>query len=417
MVPRRVPADEQQWIAYKRPRWKSLLAQLILLRGATQLLTLRGPRAVRRGAAVHDLGIIEDGSVLIRDGIIAAVGSTRRIENLKEARAALEIPVNGKVVMPGFIDPSVNLSLNQGSGCARQSNKRHRLTEFYDQSLGLMRSCLQHGTLTAGVKAIADAGDFRSGIAVLRQLAKIGSNPVDMVRTWRIDSAPSPESFSLSDFREALAALAKRKLAHSVEVGIGFEPEASEPLLAAAKEAHLEIGLLWREGSPEVLASLLSRFKPRTVCCPARLTAAECLALANSPSIAVFAPAREVFDEPGASCARQLGDSGGAIAISTEYDARYAASSSMQMVLSLAVMRLGLTPEEAITAATINAAYAAGCGDVTGSLESEKRADVLVLNAPDYREVSRRFGINHVDVAIRGGSVVFNRTRWKASAP
>ncbi len=88
----------------------------------------------------------------------------------------------------------------------------------------------------------------------------------------------------------------------------------------------------------------------------------------------------------------------------------------MQMVLSLAVLRLHMTPEEAISAATINAAHAAGCGEITGSLEVGKQADLLILNLSDYRELHRQFGINHVDMAIRGGAVAFNRTRWKVTA-
>jgi imidazolonepropionase len=79
------------------------------------------------------------------------------------------------------------------------------------------------------------------------------------------------------------------------------------------------------------------------------------------------------------------------------------------------VVRLGLTAEEAFIAATINAAHAAGCAHLTGSLEYGKQADILILNVGDYREVPRQFGINHVDMAIRQGSIVLNRTRWKTS--
>jgi imidazolonepropionase len=86
------------------------------------------------------------------------------------------------------------------------------------------------------------------------------------------------------------------------------------------------------------------------------------------------------------------------------------------MSVALAVARLGLTTEEAFTAATINAAHAAGCARVTGSLEFGKQADVLILNVSDYREVPRQFGINHVEMAIRQGSIVLNRSRWKAAA-
>jgi imidazolonepropionase len=73
-----------------------------------------------------------------------------------------------------------------------------------------------------------------------------------------------------------------------------------------------------------------------------------------------------------------------------------------------------LTPEEAWGAATINAAYAVGCGDITGSLEIGKQADLLILNVTDYREIPRQFGINHVAMVFRDGAIVLNRTRWRA---
>ena len=87
----------------------------------------------------------------------------------------------------------------------------------------------------------------------------------------------------------------------------------------------------------------------------------------------------------------------------------------MQMALALAVFRFGLSPEEAICAATINAAHALGCAHLTGSIEYGKQADILVMNASDYRELPRQYGINHVEMAIRQGTVVINRTRWKGA--
>src|SRR3981081_215947 len=85
------------------------MKQNILVTGARQLLTLHGPSGPRRGAALNNLGLIEDGAVLVVDGIISNAGPSRRIENLAEARNALEINANGRVVMPGFIDCHTHL--------------------------------------------------------------------------------------------------------------------------------------------------------------------------------------------------------------------------------------------------------------------------------------------------------------------
>lgn len=388
------------------------MAQLILLRGAKQLLTLRGPSGVRRGAALQDLAIIEDGSVLIRDGIIAAVGSTRRLENLKEARTALEIPVNGRVVMPGFVDASLGLSLDH----ARHAQKRKKTGEFYEESLALLRSCLQHGTLAADIKATAGDERFHADVSMLRKLGAIGSNPVRMVRTWRINRAPTVPPDQPDDFEKTFETLMRRKLIHFIELTRESDAALKAATLAAAREAKIGVKLLWRGGAPEVLADLLNRLHPRSVSCVSPLNPIEFAILLKTPTIAVFATGKEVFEGPAILSARQILDAGGAVALSSGYGYASSASFSMQMSLALAVARLGLTPEEAFTAATINAAYAAGCGQVSGSLECGKQADILILNVSDYREIPRQFGINHVDMALRQGNIVLNRTRWKAAA-
>jgi len=73
------------------------------------LLTLRGPSGPRRGWALRDLGMIQDGALLIRDGVVVSVGPSRRVENLSEARSAREIDASGRVVMPGFVDSHTHL--------------------------------------------------------------------------------------------------------------------------------------------------------------------------------------------------------------------------------------------------------------------------------------------------------------------
>jgi imidazolonepropionase len=375
---------------------------------------MRGPSGVRCGAAFCDLGIIEDGSVLIRDGAIAAVGTTRRMENLKDTKGAIAIPVGNAVIAPGFVDPSIHLSLVDDG--PNHLGRRKKLSDFYTESLVLMRSCLQHGTLTAGVKANAGNSDLHADLSVLRRLASIGNNPVEMVRSWEISALPGGESDTFNPFRNTLNALLDRNFARFIDL----TPETCESLgreLALAIESGVVgINLRWDGGSPIQLANLVSRYAPRTVHCRSDVSPEEATVLSDASSIIVFSPTHEFLERRGGSGVRKLADAGAAIALSTGYHARHAPSFNMQAALSLAVLHLGLSPEEALMAATVNAAYAVGLGSTIGSLEVGKRADLLILNVPDYREIPRRFGINHVGMAIRDGNVVFNRTRWKVSA-
>jgi imidazolonepropionase len=366
---------------------------------------------VRRGTALHNLGIIEDGSVLIQDGIIAGIGSTRRLENLKEARTAIEIPVNGSIVMPALVDPSLHLSLEATGGVSRHPHKRKKLADFYNEALTLMRGCLQHGTLTVEVKANGEGADLRADISALRQLSRVGNQPIAMFRTWRVSGELVSDSSSAA-FKQTLNALSSRQLVDFVELIAEGDQSREDLLLAALQDARVPVKLYWPGGSPSVLSELLARSNPFSISCPSNLTSAECLVLSRFPSIVVLAANREIVEERS-NCARELIESGAAIALASGYHAIHAPSFSMQMAIALATLRLGLAPEAAISAATINAAYAVGCGDTTGSLEYGKRADMLVLSVPDYREIPRRFGINHVGIAIRDGNIVLNRTRWR----
>ena len=387
------------------------MPQFILLRGAKQLLTLHGPPGERRGAALHELGIIEDGSVLIQDGVIAAVGTTRRLENLKEARNALEIPVDGRLVMPGLVDPGLGLSLDRPG----EQHRRKRMTEFHDDSLSLLRSCLQHGTLASELKVTAHSTDLGTDVSLLRKLAKIGSNPVRTIRTWRVNALPPPLELDGNGIANTFALLARRGLLHSLEITPESEGAVADTVLAEARLAGIRCKLIWKAGSPERLSQLIDRLQPSAVYSSSGISEGDVSILSQSSAVAVFAADRKVFEGGGDRSVRQVADAGGAIALSSGYESSSIGNYSMQMVIALAVARLELTPEEAISAATINAAHAVGCGDITGSLEYGKDADILVMNVPDYRELPPQFGMNHVEMAIRQGTVVLNRTRRKAT--
>jgi imidazolonepropionase len=380
------------------------------------VLTLRGPVGARRGAALNDLGIIKDGSVLIRDGKIVSVGSTRRIENLKEARDAIEISAEGAIVLPGFVDPGLQLNLHCMKDASTHPAKRRRMADFSDDSLNLMRACLQHGTLNVQIKASAGTGDSRSDLAVLKQLAEIGNNPVGMVRTWRIAQSLISEPARAAELQDLLSVLVSRKLIQSLEIAPECKEAVCAPIWNAAAQLRIGVNLLGTAGPLVSLERLLTRANPQAVWCPCALTGHECEILSASRCIAVFSPGGELLNGSGGDSVRKLADSGAALALSSGYHACESPSFNMQMVIALAVFGLRLTIEQAITGATINAACAIRRGDVIGSIECGKCADLLVLSIPDYREIPRRFGINHVAMAMRDGNIVFNRLRSKASA-
>ena len=142
----------------------------LLIRSARQLITLRGPGGPRRGTALNQLGIIEDGSLLIVDGAIREVGPTRRIENLAAARNAQEIVAAGRVVMPAFVDSHTHLisgppqvGAPDGAVAVRaiHETSTRRLKEEAERTL---RAFLAHGTATVEAKSgygIDESGELK----------------------------------------------------------------------------------------------------------------------------------------------------------------------------------------------------------------------------------------------------------------
>ncbi|HSP61947.1 MAG TPA: amidohydrolase family protein, partial [Pyrinomonadaceae bacterium] len=108
--------------------------------------------------------------------------------------------------------------------------------------------------------------------------------------------------------------------------------------------------------------------------------------------------------------ARQMIDAGLAVVLATDFNPGSSPTPSMLMVLSLACTQMKMTPAEAVTAATINAAYSLGRGDVMGSLEKGKRADFVIHDCADYRELAYFFGIEHAHQVYSGGLLAFSRS-------
>ena len=372
------------------------------------MLTLHGPPGIRRGQAMNDLGIIEDGSVLIRNNHIAAVGPTRRLENLREARDAAVIPANGRIVIPGFVDPSMRLM----TGSTLRAVRQRSLNLMAQEASGVLRLALQHGTTRAEVKI--GGSTALDELRALKSAMRMDVSGEGFVRTWLARPLAGESGADVVAAREAHFEYVSKKMRDSffeVDVAQGAAAPAAE-LLSAAAACRLRSKLVW-SGPPErVLFELLSTFTIHTVSGLDRL--APLIDILSASQTALVLTAGENLLRADTPCAvREFVDANGGIALASGYDPVHSPAFNMQMAIALAVGRLRLTPEEAITAATVNAAHASGIILRAGTLETGKQADLVVLNLAHYRDLPRQFGINHVGLVLRAGNVVFNRIGWK----
>jgi len=418
----------------------------LLIHSARQLITCASPGGVKRGATLADVGVIEDGAIAIRDGRIAAAGTTADIR--RGYTATREIDASGKVVCPGFVDchthtvfagdragefeqklrgvPYMDI-LAAGGGILSTVRATRAASEDELTALALARlnSMLRLGTTTVEIKT-GYGLDTATELRMLRVIARLAAaHPADIVPTFLGAHAVPPEYKGRAGEYAALVAnemlpLAAEWYAESVFARQGrrfcvdvfceegaFTVEQSRRVL----EAGRSLGLGVRAHVDEFVAlggvSLAVGLGALTVDHLDVTSAHEIGVIAASDTIGVLMPAVNFhLGTAHHANARALIEAGSAIALATDLNPGSAPCYSMPLVMALACRMYHMTPAEAFNASTINAAHAAGMGAEVGSLEAGKQADVLIVNAPDYRHLAYILGDNPVETVIKRGVIL-----------
>lgn len=392
------------------------MSKVTLVRGARQLLTLHGPSGPRRGADLRNLGLIQDGAVLIVDGLIREVGSSRRVENLALARQADEIDATRRVVMPGFVDSHMHI-VGEPSGVSPRALEK--------QTLRTVEEAVRHGTTTLESKSgfgLTEAGEIK----ILRVHQALQKHPVSLVSTFL--STPSaaeyqerPDQYLEWVCSHMLPLVKRRKLAEFADIRCeegAFQREHARRYLTAARDLGFGLKMHTGQRSNTGAVRLALELGAASVDHAVNVSREDAELLAQSTTVATLLPGGNFYlgVEPYAP-ARMLINSGVAVALATNYNSETTPSQNMQMMLTLACRRMNMTAAEAITAATLNAAHALRRASSIGSLETGKSADLIILGVPDYREIPYHFGINLVDLVMNNGSVLVERAevKWPVS--
>jgi imidazolonepropionase len=403
----------------------------LLVRGARQLITLRGSAEPRRGAALKELGIIRDGALLIADGRIVEVGLSRRVENLGLAHRSQEIDATGHVVMPGFVDCHAHLVWGVPSledyeagiaGAAQEpASTFHALRNASAKRLEsrarqFVNAMIRHGTTTLEAKS-GYGFDERSELKMLRVQAKLDRAPLDIASTFLTPRslpaahAGDPAGYISWMCSELLPAIRRRTFARFAGFRCGegvFDMEQSRRYLGAARGLGFQLKIHAGQDPASDAVRLAVEVGAASVDHLHDAGPADVDLLAHSNTMAVLLPG-DAFQHGDGRCApaRQLIDGGAAVALGTNFNPGASSTCSMAAIVALACARLGMSPAEAICAAIFNSACAIGSGQVAGSLEVGKPADLIVLNASDYREIPYRFGVNLVNRTVKRGVTIY----------
>jgi imidazolonepropionase len=363
---------------------------------------------------MQDLQIVPDGALLIRNGVIEEAGPTQRIENLQKARRAREIDAMGKVVMPAFVDPDAVLiasptQVSRTTGATKEIAlrvlSRRRLEAGATAAAAAWARC---GVLSVGAHS-GYARDLRETAKVLKIHRSLQGKPL---RIRSIFSPRKPEDLKVM-IEQWLPAIRKMNLAPVLELTAGSDDclGLDDARLIATVAAGLGYSLRIRTAAADAgvfelaleggVLAIVSGMPP-PVAYTARLAALGCVHIISAMSATA--------DDPDIrNRVRAALEEGAAFALASSYRTTGPGSFNSQYLLHLATERYGFSDEEAIVAATWNAACSLRMSHVAGSLEPGKTGDVLLMDVPDYRDLARRPGHSDVQAVLRAGQVIYQR--------
>jgi imidazolonepropionase len=401
----------------------------------SQVVTLAGPARPRVGAEMRDVGVVAPGALLVSGTRIESVG--RHDEILAGAGANCEVvDAGGRVVLPGFVDAHTHpVFAGTRVGEFEERIKGATYQEIAARGGGIQSTVNQ--TRAASVDELVATGkryaswflrggtttvEAKSGyglsledeIKMLRAIRRLDEEtPLRYVPTFLgAHTVPAEFRNRRSDYvslviDEMLPAVAQQKLAEFCDVfceenvftadeswrilsaarchGLGLRVHADQLSLSGGAQLAAELGTVTAdhlEHTDEAGIAALKAAKVQPVLLPGSVYA---LGSTHYPA------------------AREMIDAGLAVVLATDFNPGSSPTPSMLTILSLAATHMKLTPAEAITAATINAAHSLNRGRELGSLEPGKVADFVIHDCDDYRELAYFFGVNHASQVYCGG--------------
>ena len=396
----------------------------------------------RRGDSLSNLGLIKGGALLVRDGLIAAVGTRGEVEKLPEARGAEKLDLGGRVALPGFVDSHTHLIhaasraeeyelkiagasheeiARKGGGILNSVKKlRAAISEaLKKRARGALKQFAAYGTTTIEAKSGygLDVANELKSLRLHKELA--GEQLVEIVSTFLgahvvpgeyRGKAGGAERYIKLIEQNMLPEIGESRLAEFCDVFCdrgAFTVEQSKRVLQAGRQWGL---------APRVHAEQLSRTGAARLAILLRAASCDHLEHVNKSDIQALGKSETVATLlPGCDFhlglqkyapARELINAGAIVSLATDYNPGTSPTLSMPMILSLACTQLRMRPSEAIAAATINAAYALRREETIGSLEVGKQADMAVFEVADYREIPYYFGVDHCWMTLKRGHVI-----------
>ena len=416
----------------------------LLLANIGRLLTLQSPSGKpgpRRGPDLKQLGIIENGAVLCLGGKVVSVGTTKdalRDPWLKRNRKkVLEIDCAGKVVLPGFVDSHTHpvfvnprlvdfekriegasyeeiAAAGGGIRSSLEGVRKAGKSFLAKKVFGVLCDMAVHGTTTVEAKSgygLTVESELKSLEAIREAAARWPGTVISTLLGAHVvprEFQGRRDKYVEAVCKQMIPQAAKRKLAQFVDVFCdrgAFTAEETKQIFEAAEQHGLSVRAHMCQLTETALQPFLL-FNPASFDHMDHVNEEDIAQLAKRDTVATLVPGANYFlglkEYPRA---RKLIDAGVPVALATDYNPGTSPTLSMPMAMSLACTHMKMSPAEAISAATINGAWALRVADRKGSIEPGKDADLAVFAVEDYREIPYWFGANRCAMTTMNGTV------------
>lgn len=407
----------------------------LLLKNIGLLATPAGS-AARRGKEQGEITMLKDAYVLVKDGVIAAVGTGEIPAGLDQGAEIVD--AKGRLVTPGLVDAHTHLIfggwrqnelglklhgvgyleiLARGGGILStvRSTRAASEKELTDKAAKELSSMLRMGVTTCEAKSgygLTPEHEYKE-LRAIRRLNE--TQQVEVVPTF-MGAHALPEEFKEDRegylrllCEEMIPAVARENLAEFCDVfcetGV-FTAEESRQILETAKQYGLIPKIHADEidpiGGSQLAGEIGAITAEHLIVCPE----AGIESLAKGGVIACLLPGTSFYLGATFAPARAMIDAGVAVAVATDFNPGSCPSANLQLAMNIACLKYRLTPEEVLTAVTLNGAAGVRRADRLGSVEVGKQGDLLVWDAPDLDYICYRLGANLVDTVIKKGEVV-----------
>lgn len=405
----------------------------IIIRNAAQLVTCSGLTA-KKGSAMSELGVIENGAVVVTDGVITYAGRTKDMPDV-DTTAYQIIDAAGRAVLPGFVDSHTHLvfggfreeefswrmrgdsymSIMERGGGIHNTMNATRKASF--EELRASAAARLDRMFSLGITTVEGKSGYGMDMQTeLRQLevmkALDAEHPVDIVPTFMgAHATPAEYKGREDDFIDymievVMPEVARRGLAECCDIfcekGV-FDIEQSSRYLTAARDMGFRIKIHADEivdtGGAKLAAELGALSADHLL-----MTSDEGIkALANSDVVATLLPCTAFSLREHYARGREMIDAGCAVALATDLNPGSSFTSSIPLIFAIACIYMKMSPEEAVTALTINGAAAVGRADSVGSIDVGKQGDMVILDFPSYKFLPYHAGMNIVRTVIKKG--------------